>query len=232
MDCVYICRAGDNEELRYSIRSVVKNLPHSKIWLVGYKPDWYTGNFLPVEDIGNKFTNITNALRSVCEHDQISDDFILMNDDFFILKPMDSMPNFIGGTLKDKIAEYRLVDPRSRYANLLDNTNMYLIKCGIKNPIDYDLHVPMTMNRTNLKSVITNEAFPRSVYGNFFLSGGEKISDVKAYSEISPLRKRSVNYLKLDLPFISTEDSSFSVVYRKVLAGSFTEPSEYERKLR
>lgn len=232
MDCVYICRAGDNEELRYSIRSVVKNLPHSKIWLVGYKPDWYVGNFIPVEDVSNKFFNITNALKVVCDSDEISDDFILMNDDFFVLKPMESVPNFIGGTLSEKISEYRSIDPRSRYANFLDNTNMYLIKCGIKNPIDYDLHVPMVMNRTNLKSVITHEAFPRSVYGNFFLSGGQKISDVKAYDEGSALRKKSVNYFSPDLPFISTEDKSFSLIYRKVLVNKFTEPSQFERKIR
>lgn len=230
MDCVYICRSGDNEELRYSIRSVVKNLPHVKIWVVGYKPDWYQGNFISVENTSSKFKNISNALRVVCDSDEISEDFVLMNDDFFILKPLDSMPNFIGGTLSEKIAEYRKIDPRSRYANILDDTNIYLMKNGIDVPIDYDLHVPMTMNRKNLKSVITDEAFPRSTYGNFFLSGGQKIEDVKAYSGSSSLRQRSVN-LKNDLAFVSTEDKSFDHIYKTFLVNEFTEPSEYERTI-
>jgi hypothetical protein len=228
MDCVYICRSGDNEELRYSIRSIVKNLPHSKVWIVGYKPDWYTGDFIPVEDISSKFKNITNALRVVCDTEDISDDFILMNDDFFVLKPLDAMPNFVGGTLSEKINEYRNIDPRSRYANILDDTNIYLVKKGIETPMDYDLHVPMIMNRNNLKSVITDEAFPRSTYGNFFISGGEKITDVKAYSGSSSLRQRSVSLKNRDLPFISTEDGSFDYIRKTFLVDKFPEPSQYE----
>ncbi len=40
-DVVYVVRPGDkNEELRYSIRSVIANLPHRKVWIAGYKPTW------------------------------------------------------------------------------------------------------------------------------------------------------------------------------------------------
>ena len=46
MDIVYNCRPGkQNEELRYSIRSVMENLPHDNLWVVGGKPEWYTGNY-------------------------------------------------------------------------------------------------------------------------------------------------------------------------------------------
>ena len=58
MDLVYICKPGDNEELRYSIRSAVKNLKFDNLYLVGGKPDWYDGKFIAVEPIPNKFKNL------------------------------------------------------------------------------------------------------------------------------------------------------------------------------
>lgn len=39
MDLVYIVKNSEvNEDLRYSLRSVAKFVPHNKIWIVGYKP--------------------------------------------------------------------------------------------------------------------------------------------------------------------------------------------------
>ena len=51
MDFVYICKEGVNEELKYSIRSVVESFPESNIWVVGGKPDWYTGNYIQVNHL-------------------------------------------------------------------------------------------------------------------------------------------------------------------------------------
>ena len=94
MDYVYICREGDNEELRYSIRSVVANATHDKIWIIGYKPDWYIGNYIQIENIGSKFENITNCHKILPDIGALSEDFVIMNDDFFILKSLGKMPTF------------------------------------------------------------------------------------------------------------------------------------------
>jgi len=48
MDFVYICKDGVNEELKYSIRSVVESFPETNIWVVGGKPDWYTGRDISI----------------------------------------------------------------------------------------------------------------------------------------------------------------------------------------
>lgn len=228
MDCVYICRKGENEELRYSIRSLIKHSPYKNIWLVGYKPSWYSGNFMPVEDIGGKFSNIANALKQLCDNEEISKDFILMNDDFFITKPIDSMPIFHGGLLNDKIAEYQELDPKSRYTSLLISTQNFLTSSKIKNALDYDIHVPMPMNRIALKSLVNSRYFPRSVYGNVVNLGGEPIKDVKTYAFNSQLSERSSNFLESDLPFISSEDGSFKEIYDSLLRDMFPDPSPYE----
>ena len=79
MDYVYICRSGDNDELRYSLRSIEENMPDGRVWVVGHRPLWYIGDFIPVEDIGGKFDNIKNCIKVVAENQDISNNFILMN---------------------------------------------------------------------------------------------------------------------------------------------------------
>ena len=57
MDFVYICKDGVNEELKYSIRSVVESFPEAIVWVVGGKPDWYIGNYIKVEQKESKYKN-------------------------------------------------------------------------------------------------------------------------------------------------------------------------------
>ena len=81
MDFVYICRSGDNEELRYSIRSVIRSFPKANIWVVGGKPVWYKGNYIIVEQNQDKYTNALNNIIAICNSKEISVSFIFMNDD-------------------------------------------------------------------------------------------------------------------------------------------------------
>jgi hypothetical protein len=228
MDYVYICRQGENEELRYSIRSVVKNTNYDNIWVVGYKPSWYVGNFVDFPDVATKFNNIINCTKAITDVGAISDDFVLMNDDFFFLKYRNSMPVYHGGLLKDKIDKYSILGARG-YANLLRKTYKDLIRQGIKEPLDYDIHLPMPMNKQLLAQSIDKAYFPRSGYGNLNNVGGELITDVKAYRNKSLLASRSYDFTREDAEFVSTEDGSFDIVYDKILKGMFPEPSQYER---
>jgi hypothetical protein len=227
MDYVYICREGENEELRYSIRSVVKNTSYTNIWVVGYKPDWYVGDFVDYPDTATKFDNILNCTKVIPGIGAISDNFVLMNDDFFFLKYRNSMPVYHGGLLRDKIDKYSLLGAR-RYASLLRRTYKDLIRQGIKEPLDYDIHVPMPMNKQLLAQSIDRAYFPRSGYGNLNNIGGQLITDVKAYSSKSILSSRSFDFSKEDAEFVSTEDGSFQEVYEAVLKDMFPKPSQYE----
>ena len=61
MDLVYIVKNSEvNEDLRYSLRSVAKFVPHDKIWIVGYKPSWVQNvEYLPVpQNLGSKWKNL------------------------------------------------------------------------------------------------------------------------------------------------------------------------------
>lgn len=224
MDCVYICRPGDNEELRYSIRSVVQNLPHKDIWVIGYKPKWYIGNFISVENTTTKFENIRLALKTAAEDQRISNDFILMNDDFFVINPVKMVVPLHGGLLIDKINRYRDILGPNRYVTILENTYKFLIKSKIENPLDYDIHTPMPMNKNNVLKIINRKHFPRSLYGNIFNIGGELIKDVKVYP------KDNLMWQEIDInsSYLSAQDDSFDIIYNEKLKQMFNKPSKYE----
>jgi hypothetical protein len=122
MDFVYICKDGNNEELRYSIRSVVESFPNSKIWVVGGKPNWYTGNYIEVTQNLSKYRNAIENLKALCNSEEISDRFVLMNDDFYIVKNIDSIKDYHGGPLLDKINLYQKLNSNSNYTRKLAAT--------------------------------------------------------------------------------------------------------------
>lgn len=228
MDLVYSCRPFENEELRYSIRSAVKHLDFDSIWLIGGKPDWYRGNFISVENVGNKYRSISNCLRHAVESDKISNNFVFMNDDFYIMKNIRQIPIVHGGLLSKRVAEYQELFTRSTYTTEMSKTLRYLIKSGYPEPLDYDIHVPMHMKKEILDKALKSKCQPRSVYGNIANVGGEEIKDVKVY-RFGPLTERSFDYQNNDFSMISSQDDSFEILKRELLENTFATKSEYEK---
>jgi len=230
MDYVYICKDGENEELRYSIRSVVKNMPEGRVWVVGGKPSWYVGNHIPVPQNGPKYENALDNLMAVCRSREISKDFVLMNDDFFVIKKLDEIPVFSGGFFVEKIALYNMLAPRSSYTKKIAKTMGRLQRLGIAMPVDFDIHVPMTLNKVKLLSIL--KAYPdnlwRSMYGNIFKVRGTHITDVKYYAK-DAMAAKSYNYKSNIYPYVSSDDESFNVLYRDLLKKMFNTASKYEK---
>ena len=235
MDVVYICRNGDNEELRYSIRSVIANMPHSKIWVVGGKPDWYTGNHIAVPQENDKYTNARNNMRAIASSQSpISPNFVLMNDDFFILKPIKEIKYYYGGLLVEKIAHLQKKYRRSSYINMLIKSKRYLFSQGIRYPKDYTLHVPFVMNKVKLRQIVDLENISwRLAYGNLFNVGGIDVQlesgdskDVKIYWRNGKFQGAVKNSIT-DI-YLSTEDRGFPQLI-PMLEELFPNPSEFEK---
>jgi hypothetical protein len=229
MDYVYICREGENEELKYSIRSVEKHLPPGRIWVVGGKPSWYVGHHIPVKQEGPKYENAIENIRAACESKQISSTFVLMNDDFFAIKPLEEVPTYVGGFMVEKVALYSAISPRSTYTKILLRTSMKIGRIGMDLPRDYELHVPMMMNKARLLSVINAhpDCLWRSMYGNIYRVGGLYITDVKYYVR-DAMKVKSHDYRSSLYPFVSSEDDSFKVLKRELLNNMFPNPSRVE----
>ena len=233
MDLVYICRDGENEELRYSIRSAVKNLKHDNIWVVGGKPDWYTGNFIEVRQSADKYYNARQNMKAIVKSPDISDNFILMNDDFFILKRINRLQVYYGGVLMERIRYLKRTYGSSSYTNMLYYTLTYLKRFhGIQRPLNYALHVPFPMNKQNLAQIIDIDISWRVAYGNIFHVGGTEViskdgknKDIKVYikdGNFIDIEKNSISD-----KFLSTEDNSFETVL-PFLKKKFPDPSQYE----
>jgi hypothetical protein len=237
MDVVWICRTGPNEELRYSIRSVAKNMPHENIVVVGGKPDWYKGKFIPVETFTsdnkpstNKYENAKNNIRHIVDNPDISNDFVLMNDDFYVLKPIDQLQYYHNGLLANKVAMFSRFTNWSTYTGVLTRTMSVLNHLGFQDPLDYTLHIPMMFNKQKLADVLVHPiASIRTLYGNIYKVGGRKMDDVKVHGRQDEHAPKSFDYMNEDSVFLSTADRTFASVKKNLLGPQFRWPSKYER---
>jgi hypothetical protein len=114
------------------------------------------------------------------------------------------------------------------YIKKLIQTNTRLNERGIKQPLDYELHTPMPMERDKLLTII--KKYPsclwRSMYGNIFEVGGLQMQDVKVYTNRRHLARS--NEITEHSIFLSTEDQAFKGIQSKILNNLFLDPSVYE----
>lgn len=205
MDIVYFVKDTDkNEELRYSLRSL-KNFPHDKVWFYGgcpkgLKPDFHVKIN---QDQPTKWANIFKMFKMACVNDKISKDFWLFNDDFFVMKPVKSGPDYYNGSLYKRVVT--LEDTHNGftpYSQQLRYTLQELESMGC-DTLNYALHVPMKINRKKGQELsnIMDGPMIRCIYGNYFKVGGHEHSDVK----IDSIDKRYK-----DSEYLSTNDKSFT----------------------
>lgn len=227
-DIVYFLREGENEELRYSLRSVMKNFPHRDIWFYGGKPDWLvTDKFVPVNQWRNKWGNVQMMVKMACDNPDISEDFFIFNDDFFIMKSFKTYKNRYDGELFRRIfiLEKRHGFMGSDYIIRLRKMANALLewnpKCQILN---YATHTPFLVNKTLMKQTI--EQFPdivsyRCLYGNVNKIGGTDCPDVKYDKKDS----KTIN-----APIISTSDRAFKHNnIGRLIRDKFQDKTIYER---
>ena len=232
MDIVYTVKdCLSCEELTYSLRSLA-NLPHDRVFIVGGCPKNINTDkvvFIPTLQNFSRYVNTMNSLGTVCRNKELSEKFILMNDDFFILKPItdpEQELNLCGGTIEScvkKIRERNGVE--TFYSMSMHQTDVYLKDIGIKTPLSYELHIPMVLEKTKLLKLfslpyLTNSVLPhkRSLYGNLYLRESTEIEDVKVYGNYVPPPNDK---------FLSTEDNTWSQV-KPQLEKLFPNKSIYE----
>ena len=199
MDFVYICRPGDNEELRYSIRSVLSSFPDANIWVVGGKPDWYGGNYVEVEQTLDKLENARWNMRYITYTPQINEEFVLMNDDFFIMKKIDFIDTHCDGYLIDLIEDKVRNRASMGYVRQLNETYKELVANGFEDPKNFELHVPMPMEKSKLPDILDEYTLWRSGYGNTYEPYAFEMEDVKIRPSIE----------RIEGEFASTEEAWF-----------------------
>lgn len=224
MDIVYFVRPGENEELRYSLRSL-KNLPHDKVWIYGSCPDWCKPDrYVHIDQVGaTKWDRVRDMFRRVCDNNEISPDFILMNDDFFIMKPTTIEPAY-RSTMADHIVTLILSNNNklSEYAKELLGC-LRVLRHLKRGENSYELHIPIVMNRKKFGELL--KKYPdvhanRTLYSNYYQTGGVQMDDCKVYDG-------AVTF-PTDSTFLSTTEGSFEELVGKFIREKFPEKSEYE----
>lgn len=225
-DIVYILRNNPGaDELRYSLRSVERNFPHGRVWFFGgcpngIRPDVYVNI---KQRGGTKWERSTNSLRVACETEDLTEDFWLFNDDFFVLEPVRSLPYMVRGELATRIQD--IVSRRTihKYADYLDMARKSLEEKGYGS-MDYALHVPMLINKQKALEVLNTFRCPmfRSLYGNYWKVGGILTVDVKIHNTTDVPKEGQL--------LVSTNDRSFSEgEVGRFIKSRFTEPSKWEK---
>lgn len=230
-DIVYLVKDKPiNEELRYSLRSVEQNLPHRHVFLFGGCPTFVDKKkvkhkYIP-QGKHSKWDNTSDLLKQVCLDKDVSENFILFNDDFFVMRPIKQMVTYHDRTLAERIDDFSKKYPTSRYVQRLKVARQTLGLHGVSNPLNFELHTPMLFNKEKLLEVYreySEVGAKRTIYGNLFVETTPQMSDVKHYNAYTTPEQ--------GIAYCSTTDMSFAIgLVGKLLRSKFNEPCKYEKE--
>lgn len=213
LDIVYIVKEREsNEELRYSLRSIAKNLPHANVWIVGYCPKWLVRvNHIRIrQNLGGKHLNSMNNWNAATLDPRITANYIHMNDDFFVMQPVDELEHYHMGNYNKFAQNYYDNYPDGEYTKVIKRTQDVLEKLGATDAKSYELHVPMIMNKAYYQQAMQAQrefnptflpVFPRTLVGSLNYYQGKKIDDVKVYEVDGKFDTKAL--------FLSTTDKVF-----------------------
>lgn len=173
---------------------------------------------------GSKGRTVTGHLHAATEHPDISERFILANDDMMILEPIPEIPILNRGYIIDVLAQLRPGHGTRKPWIATLYTLTELTRKGYNNPLSFELHIPFPVTKSLLRRVLEDgEGKPgrdrRTVYGAYAGYKGDTIPDVKLYRATDPIPEG---------PFLSTSDSSFRFL-RRHTQRHLPNKSPYER---
>lgn len=219
----------NNLELRYALRSIDKFFPHlpAHVFIVGERPDFIQNVIhIPAYDTPEsrwKEQNIFMKVMQAIEDNRLRDDFVLFNDDHFLLEPFTGL-YYDNGYLEDSLASRTL---HESYANTIRNT-MRMYPDGL----DFDVHCPMKMNKGLFRTWVAKADWHipfgfsiQSLYGNGCVRVSEFHTDCKIRHSLP-----SEKILKMieRWSFFSIGDDALNDEMKLVLAELYPNKSAYE----
>lgn len=233
MDYVYILGTGsawEDNELRYSLRSLEQFAPEvGNIVIVGSCPKWLQNiTHIPIGDPGkNKTINVVSKIRAASKSKEISNEFVLMNDDFFFLKYQTYIaPEAIPGF--HTYLEEHPYGKGDQY-EALRREIFWMQEKGIETMWNFDIHYPMVLNKELLRFMFTLfeedvAFFPRTIYGNLFYR--DMVEEIQEDYKVFDMK----DFFKMtERPFLSVDDSTpTNHFFQEWLQHKFPHPSKYE----
>lgn len=139
----YWASGAVGDELRYSIRSVLRHQPAARVIVVGDRPEWYDGEFIPKPRIAktdfHAFRDCYSKLLMVAE--QVPQ-FIWHMDDIYWIKPFAmreaAAPKYVRHVSQQRFAKWK---PRSAWAKTRAHAYRWLLANG-RPTYDFAAHLP------------------------------------------------------------------------------------------
>jgi len=244
IDLVYVLGKGScwkNNEIRYSLRSVQKNLKGAgTVWVIGENPGFFSKNVRHIyhPDEITKFKNADGnmALKILraCQEPELSDDFLFMNDDFIINNPIvaSDIPWLHKGDMKTRPDKFW---KSQFYRFRLRRTFDVLKERGLPT-MQYDYHAPMLMNKHEFPRVMEKFDFRedigytfRSLYGNCLALPCEPVGEWKKTIYIKTTVNQ-INKIVKNATFVGYNDKGVNNSLKFWMQTKFPSQSVYESK--
>jgi len=241
IDVVYVLGTGSiwkNNEIRFSLRSVARNLSGvGKIWIIGENPGFLSESIRHIQypdELGrqNADGNMARKILRACREEELSEDFLFMNDDFIINKPVvaSEIPWMHKGNMKDRPKEYWSGES---YRHRLKRTFETLRDKGYPT-LQYDYHAPMLMNKKLFPRCMDQFDYAhdigltfRSLYGNYCQLPVRHIGHYKKTVYKNYKLKELNSYLS-DCVFVGYNDNGINPSLEMWMFERFPERSQYE----
>jgi hypothetical protein len=242
-DVVYVLGSGSNwqnNEIRFSLRSIVENLKGlGNVYVIGEKPDWmqnvihimWPDEFGP----GNADGNIIRKVLRACKEESLSEQFLFINDDHLILKPIEAseVPYIHKGDMNTFPEIYFKRDYwRTRLKRTRDVLNFKELPC-----LHYDCHVPILFDKNVFPEVMSQFDYGikpgytmKSLYANSVsndidpvLLDGQKMTVFKHFN------KEELNKRLEHCTFMSFNDAGLNLELKLWLIERFGSQSSFEK---
>lgn len=226
----------NDNELRFSLRSIEKNMKSIRnVYIIGRKPEWATNVihiYQPDILMNNADGNIIMKVMKAAKEERLSNEFLFMNDDHFIMKPIkpNEILNYHKAILSEKTASYF---NNNMWSKRLLRTKK-LLESLHKTTYHYDCHTPILINKAKFIEIFENIDYKSSIgytmkstYGNIAEIEPKALEKEKVMIK-SPFDHQKIERIIADATFLSIKDEAINQDFEYFIHKRFPKKSKYE----
>lgn len=245
-DLVYpVLPVGECDELRYSLRSVATNADglYRKVWIVvtdaATLPSWLTGvEIIEAGHPGGPKPDFRAKVEAACAHRGVAARFVLLNDDHFLVDPIEQWEAFHSGPTSAYLARLASLTPpmtvrNSAWVRAITSTAEWMAEQGYGDILARQGHRPLLWHKTKLGKALAE--YPRDrvvdVLGLYDIAGAAGVGRMAGNAKVTSLPEAfHAKIAELDIPWLSSNDRGFAQgLIGGYIRGIFRTPSRYER---
>lgn len=225
----------NDTELKFALRSLEMHYPDmGNVYLVGEKPNWVKPksiiHLIAIDYPGLEYkeANIMRKVYLACGQSSLSQKFIFLNDDHFLMSPIPPLPYYYERTLLDTLNSRTAHDS---YYNSIANT-LFELERRKKPTLNFDIHAPIIYDKSKFLEVMGQYDWSvhygyliKSLYCNTLGIMGTQYPDLKITSR---LKCHELEALTKDRKFFSLGSTVGGSEMSTFLAYLYRNKSKYE----